>query len=52
MIAPSDNYNRIVKVLQQYKIDPIVKSTWNSIEYWYDHELSFFNEDGWNLLHI
>jgi len=28
MIAPSDNYNRIVKALQQYKIDPIVKVTW------------------------
>lgn len=25
MVAPSDNYNRIVKALQQYKIDPIVK---------------------------
>ena len=25
MIAPSDNYHRIIKTLQQYKIDPIVK---------------------------
>lgn len=27
MIAPSASYNRIIKVLQQYKIDPIVKET-------------------------
>jgi hypothetical protein len=27
MVAPSESYHRIVKVLQQYKIDPIVKGT-------------------------
>ncbi len=25
MIAPSENYHKIIKILQQYKIDPIVK---------------------------